>query len=72
MRIYYHGSHKNLHGLGYVLDYKEDPRYIGNYTLKMDSGHTLMYARRESFDLLEDDNDSISEYSERSDFASCG
>jgi len=55
MRIRYHGSVVSEHGLGYVVDYKENPNYLGNYMLKMDSGHTLMYARRESFDILEED-----------------
>ena len=55
MRIRYHGSIVSEHGLGYVVNYKENPHYHGGYILQMDSGHTLMYARRESFDILDDD-----------------
>lgn len=55
MRIRYHGSITSEHGLGYVVDYHEDKRYMGAWTLKMDTGHTLMHARRESFTILDDD-----------------
>jgi len=60
MRIRYHGSVVSEHGLGYVIDYRENPSYYGRWTLIMDTGHTLMYARRESFTILEDEDDSIS------------
>ena len=61
MRIRYHGSIRSEHGLGYVVDYEEHPNNGGGWTLKMDSGHTLKYARRQSFTILEEDNDSISD-----------
>ena len=66
MRIRYHGSVVSEHGLGYIVDYSEHPRYLGNYMLKMDSGHTLMYARRESFDILEEDIETGELYAARS------
>jgi len=60
MRIRYHGSVVSEHGLGYVVGYSENPSYYGAWTLIMDTGHTLVHARRESFTLLEDNDDSIS------------
>ena len=55
MRIRYHGSKTQHHGLGYVLGYMYDPQYLGGYTLVMDTGVELFHARRESFTLLDDD-----------------
>lgn len=66
MRILYHGSMTQEHGLGWVVGYDSHPLYRGHWTLQMDTGRVLVYARRESFTILEDDNDGISNIGENS------
>lgn len=55
MRVYYHGSHKNAHGLGTLVGAGDNNLYLGHYHIHTDKGHHLYYARRESFTILDDD-----------------